>query len=219
MLCWGRSGKPLASSLVALPEWMTCPWEYTSGSHTTSSLLSVCMLYCLSGVLLAIFCFKHSFWNNQRKTPQNRTWHSHLTLPQFRSVISSRRISVKGHTGKWTVLRAFQIFFFPCFLGPHPWHMVVSRLGIQLELQLPAYTTAIAGQDLSHFCNLHHSSWQRQILNPLSQARDRTLNLMVPNQILFCCTTMGTPAFQILLVLCAHCVCVCMCVCPSLSLR
>ena len=28
----------------------------------------------------------------------------------------------------------------------------------------------------------HHSSWQRQILNPLSKARDRTRNLMVPNQ-------------------------------------
>ena len=26
--------------------------------------------------------------------------------------------------------------------------------------------------DLSHVCDLHHSSWQRQILNPLSEARD-----------------------------------------------
>ena len=30
---------------------------------------------------------------------------------------------------------------------------------------------------------LHHSSQQRQILNPLSKARDRTCNLMVPSQI------------------------------------
>ena len=28
--------------------------------------------------------------------------------------------------------------------------------------------------DPSHICKLHHSSWQRPILNPLSQARDRT---------------------------------------------
>ena len=32
-------------------------------------------------------------------------------------------------------------------------------------------------------CNLHHSSRQCQILNPLSKARDRTLNLMVPSRI------------------------------------
>ena len=46
----------------------------------------------------------------------------------------------------------------------------VPRLGVQSELQLPAYTTA--KQDLSCFCNLHHTSWQCQILNPLSEARD-----------------------------------------------
>ena len=42
-------------------------------------------------------------------------------------------------------------------------------------------------------CNLHLSSWQRQILNPLSEARDRTLSFMVPSQIRFRCTTRGTP--------------------------
>ena len=29
-------------------------------------------------------------------------------------------------------------------------------------------------QDLSHICDLYHSSWQRRILNPLSKARDPT---------------------------------------------
>uniref|UniRef100_A0A8D1VUY0 Myosin light chain 1/3, skeletal muscle isoform n=1 Tax=Sus scrofa TaxID=9823 RepID=A0A8D1VUY0_PIG len=32
--------------------------------------------------------------------------------------------------------------------------------------------------DPSHICNLHHSSGQCQILNPLSEARDQTHNLM-----------------------------------------
>ena len=49
--------------------------------------------------------------------------------------------------------------------------MEVPRLGVKLELQLPAYTTATAMQDLSHVWNLHHSSGQHQILNPLSEAR------------------------------------------------
>ena len=34
-------------------------------------------------------------------------------------------------------------------------------------------TTATATQDLRRVCDLHHSSRQRQILNPLSEARDK----------------------------------------------
>ena len=51
-----------------------------------------------------------------------------------------------------------QICFFSPFLGPHLWHMEVARLGAEWELQLPAYTTATAMQDLSHICDPHHSS-------------------------------------------------------------
>ena len=39
-----------------------------------------------------------------------------------------------------------QIFFFFCFLGPQLQHMEGSRLGMETELQLPAYATAIACQ-------------------------------------------------------------------------
>ena len=51
--------------------------------------------------------------------------------------------------------------------------------------------------DPSHLCNIHHSSWQCRILNPLSEARDWAYNLMVANQIRFCCTKMGTPIMNI----------------------
>ena len=71
--------------------------------------------------------------------------------------------------------------------------MEVPRLGISSELQLLAYTTATATQDLSHVCDLHNSSQQCQTLNPLSEARDRTCNLSVPSWIHFHCTTTGTP--------------------------
>ena len=71
--------------------------------------------------------------------------------------------------------------------------MEVPRLGVELELQLPAYATATAMQDPSCILHLYHSSWQRQILNPLGEARDQTLNLMVPRQICFCCATAGIP--------------------------
>ena len=58
------------------------------------------------------------------------------------------------------------------FLGPHLRHMEVPRLEVELELQLPAYAKATAMWDPSHVCDLHHSSWQRHILNPLSEVRD-----------------------------------------------
>ena len=82
-------------------------------------------------------------------------------------------------------------FFF--FLGSHLQHMEVPRLGVQLELHPLAYTTATATPDPSRICNLHHSSWQCWVLNPLSKARERTLNLMVPSWIRFHCATTGTP--------------------------
>ena len=63
--------------------------------------------------------------------------------------------------------------------------MEVPRLGIKSELQLPAYTTATTTQDPSRVFDLYHSSRQRQILNPLREARDRTHNLMVPSRIRF----------------------------------
>ena len=49
----------------------------------------------------------------------------------------------------------------------------------------------------SHVCNLHHSSLLHQILNPLSKARDRTHNLMVPSRIRFYCATMGNSCYVI----------------------
>ena len=38
------------------------------------------------------------------------------------------------------ILGSIFFFFLLCFLGPHPKHMEVPRLGTESELQLPAYT-------------------------------------------------------------------------------
>ena len=64
------------------------------------------------------------------------------------------------------------------FLGPHLQHMEFPRLGVKLELQLPACATATAMRDLSSVCDLYHSSWDCRILNPLSETRDWTCILM-----------------------------------------
>ena len=86
-----------------------------------------------------------------------------------------------------------RIYLFSSVLGLHTRHMEIPRLGVELELQPLAYTTATAMWDPSCICDLHHSSQQCQILNPLSETRDQTYNLMVTSQIHYHCATMGTP--------------------------
>ena len=64
------------------------------------------------------------------------------------------------------------IYYLFCFLllGLHVQHMEVPRLGVKSEQWLPAYATATATWDLNHVCDLHQSSRQHQILNPLIEA-------------------------------------------------
>ena len=70
----------------------------------------------------------------------------------------------------------FFFFFFLVFLGPHPWHTEVPRLGTESEPQRLAYATDTATPDFSHICDLHHSSQQCQILNPRNKARDESVS-------------------------------------------
>ena len=60
-----------------------------------------------------------------------------------------------------------------------------SQARVKLELQLPAYTTAIEAQDPSHVYDLHHSSWQHWILNSLSEVRNQTHSLMDTSQVCY----------------------------------
>ena len=50
--------------------------------------------------------------------------------------------------------------------------MEAPRLGVELELQLPAYSTSTAMPDPSHVYNLHHSLQECWVPNPLTVARD-----------------------------------------------
>ena len=100
----------------------------------------------------------------------------------FYFLIFGWREDLKYHIGKINCSVFFDSFlsslgflFFAFFLVLHLQHMEVPRLAVEIELQLPAYTTATATPYPSHICNLHHSSQQRQIINSL---RDRTCILM-----------------------------------------
>ena len=77
---------------------------------------------------------------------------------------------------------------------PFSWATPMAYRGSQARGRIRAVA---AGLHQSHsnagVCNLHHSSGQCWILNPLSTARDRTPKLMVPSWIHFRCATTGTP--------------------------
>ena len=79
---------------------------------------------------------------------------------------------------------AIYLFIYLVFLGLHLRHMEAPRLGVQSELQPLVYTTATATSDPTNVCDLHHSSWQHWILNPLSEAKDRTCILTDSSQVL-----------------------------------
>ena len=61
--------------------------------------------------------------------------------------------------------------------------MEIPMLGVGLELQPLAYTTATAMRDSSQLCDLRHSSEEHQILHPLSDARDWTHVFMDTSQV------------------------------------
>ena len=67
--------------------------------------------------------------------------------------------------------------------------MEIPTLGVELELQLQAYITAIATPDLSCICKLRCSSWQHWILNLLVEATEhRVLEFGLHIQIVWCCS-------------------------------
>ena len=78
------------------------------------------------------------------------------------------------------IFKFFIYFLLFAFLGPYLQHMEVPRLGVESQL---AYNPATAMGEPSHICDLHHSWQQCWILNPLSEARDRTWIVMGTGQI------------------------------------
>ena len=81
------------------------------------------------------------------------------------------------------------IFFF--LLRLHLQHMEIPIQAVEFELQLLAYTTSTAMPDPSHVFDLHHSSWQCWILNPLNKSRDRTCICMHTSWVYYHWATKG----------------------------
>ena len=58
-------------------------------------------------------------------------------------------------TSPWGISMLLLCGYFILFCFFRAWHMEVLRLGIESELQLPAYATATL--DPSHVCDLYHN--------------------------------------------------------------
>ena len=86
--------------------------------------------------------------------------------------------------------------------------MEIPRVGVELELELPACTTATATGHPSHVCDLHHSSRQHRILNPLTEDRDQTVSSWMLVSLFPLSHNEENSR-----VLGFVCVCVCVCVC------
>ena len=87
----------------------------------------------------------------------------------------------------------YSLLFFPHFLRPHPMACGGSQARGQIGVIAAGlhHSHSNSGSEQS-LHDLHHTSWQCQILNPLSKAGDGTLVLMDTGWICFHRATMGT---------------------------
>ena len=148
-----RIPTPISSSLPSsgtIPEEGTCPWGTAGEEALGRTLLLKAWFLCSSCYSLCV------------------------------TVIYPKKVFVE--TAKY-ILSVCQnnttvcMYIFFAFSGLHLRHMEVPRLGVNSELQ-QHNSTATAVRDPSHICDLHHSSQQCRIPDPLSEARDQTHILM-----------------------------------------
>ena len=91
-------------------------------------------------ICLFIFGYTHSMWevlrqgSNLSHSYSNTRFLTHCTIRELPPL-------------QFLFSLSLSLFFFFFFLGPHPWHMEVPRLGVELELQLLAYATAMVTWD------------------------------------------------------------------------
>ena len=92
----------------------------------------------------------------------------------FPHLIYLRGYSTLAHR---SLLHSFYLSIFLLFRAAFAAHGGYQASSL-IEATPLAYATATATQDPSHVCDLHHSSQQRWILNPMSEVKDQTCVLM-----------------------------------------
>ena len=98
-------------------------------------------------------------------------WHNGIIMVQhFLKIFAVHTLMIY-----LTVNSIFSLRCFALFLGPHLQHMEVSRLGrCWIGPAAASHSHSHSHTDPSLICDLRCSLWQCGILNPQSEARDRT---------------------------------------------
>ena len=104
------------------------------------------------------FHFCVSFKMFAFQVQENLFLESSLASPEFHSCELSQGC-MQNMDSPFLFFKCFIIYL---FLWLSLWHMEVPGLGVESELQLPAYTTAT--RDLSRVYDLHHSLRQHRSL-------------------------------------------------------
>ena len=87
----------------------------------------------------------------------------------------SRKATLLEQCGYWYFVCLFCLFTAtPVTYGSS------QAIGVKSELQLLAYATSTATWDPSHICDLHHCSWQHQILYPLMRPEIKFSSSWIP---------------------------------------
>ena len=73
-------------------------------------------------------------------------------VPYHHSVLCSGAVGGDNFDSNYLFIYLF------CFSGTHLWHMEIPGLGVESDLQLPAYATGIAVHDTGWVFSLHHRS-------------------------------------------------------------
>ena len=130
----------------------------------------------------------------------------HNSLPSNTGFVKPRPSSHFCTDHSWTSVCVCLVFFLPFFFfffllsGATPAAYGSSqardRISECYSCQPIPWDTFIVS-DLSSICDLHHSSRQHRIPNPLSEARDRTHDLMDTSWIRFCCDTNGNSSVYV----------------------
>ena len=121
--------------------------KYTADNNRVHLLIS-------TGKKRSFYCYCFYYHTDLCKI-QSRIYHLLCaTLYPHIEIISSHHL-LYWYRAIFCWQDCFFFFFSFFFFRPHPWYMEVPRLGVELELQLSAYTTAKAMPDLSYICDLH----------------------------------------------------------------
>ena len=87
-----------------------------------------------------------------------------------------------------------QFYFILIYLFILPFFFLFSySCTCSIWLYLLSYSAATATRDVSHLCDLQHTSWQCRIHNPVSKARDRTQVFVDTSRVRYHWATTGSP--------------------------